>query len=67
MTNLGLFAALPSLVIMQLGARTGLPGPQHGPVNITGQSETFWKPPLAHCLHAPVDVCLKIIVQPVYL
>lgn len=43
MTNTGFFRDLPSLVIALLRAGAGLPRPQHSPVNIMWQSETFWR------------------------
>lgn len=41
--NTGFFTALPSLVIALLRAWVRLPRPQCSPVNITWQSEIFWK------------------------
>lgn len=67
MTNTGFFTALPSLVIMLLRARAGLPRRQRSPVNIAWQSDVFLENLLFPCLYTPFDICLKIILQSLYL
>lgn len=65
-TNTGLFTALPSLVITPLraqrAARTSV-----ALLILHDSRRLFGKAPLAHCLYAPIEICLKIILQSVYL
>lgn len=66
-TNTGLFTALPSLVITLLRAPADCQDYSVALLMLYDSQRHFGKPPLAHCLYAPIDICLKIILQSVCL
>lgn len=66
-TNTRLFTALPSLVIAPLRAPAGCQACSAAPLIFRDSRRLFGKAPLAHCLYAPIEICLKIILQSVCL
>lgn len=64
-TNTALFTGLPSLVITPLRAPVGCQDCSVALLILHDSQRLFGKPPLAHCLYAPIDICLEIILQSV--
>lgn len=66
-TNTGLFTALPSLVGTLLRAEQNCQGRSVALLTLRDGGRVLGELPPAHCLYAPIDICLQIIFQPVYL